>query len=965
MHKIPKMLDPQTKNNLLHIVLELDAKTTDAIFSDTKKRFKSVITKEMVNHINEFGLAPIYLAAKRGDLAATVFLLEMKANPNVQNKDGFSPLMIAACHGHFKVIGSLLSSNADPFLKNNRHLNALHQAAINNHLLALNSLLLNDPQAIIKSEDHDGYTALHYAAKGDKNGTLVKFLIEKKAEVNKLSSENGATPFMVAAMFNQIEAAKSLLSLKADACIVNQEGSSAMRFAIFNGHIEFLKFLLISEIVAADFISSLAQNELLPVHAAVRGNQTAMLKFLLTSNPEMVNLSDQLGATSLHLATDSPTLTQLLLEYKADPNVQDYLGATPLMLACWLGRKEIVHLTLTASKIKYDFSISDNEGRTALYFAASCGYVSIGERLLNAGDVSAGKLILQKKLLSNDSKLKEITVSIPRSIPRVSAKKGHIPHKLKHGDSPFHAAVANNHAGFVKLLLKHKTVDPDLPNKTGCTALLYSINEGNETMALTLIENKADINYNFANNIRPLHIAIRRKQTTLLSKILNERNIEINAGSPLSLAAEIGNEEAVCLLISNKADLNLSFRDTTPLSLAAVMENDRIVKLLLDAKADHTQPYCSKGLIPLLLVLKKTFFPNSDQVIGLNYWETLRYLIQVSPNIPLTPAGHTALHLSVNANKPLLVQKLLEYSVDVNAQTILEKETSLHLAARCGYLEIAKLLAQFNADLNLQLSSTGDTPLHLGVYFNFLDIVALLVKNKADLNIRNVDGQTALLLAQRYKNTAIEELLSSLNLTNLEKSENKKESKNKVKTQGKPYNSKKHLTNTSFFSPPPIEKFDFGEYGTYVEIKSDDQKIGIRRLKNHGLNTHWFIMITDAILNKIMSEDSKISDTILRHLRAPILVQHGPGHKQTGFVRGNERLGDKNIYLKLSLSKLTELRLFSTRIAEKQGKLLFILDHFEKLHGRTTAQFRLIKNGFVLASTEAVYNQTFEQLYMG
>ncbi len=111
-------------------------------------------------------------------------------------------------------------------------------------------------------------------------------------------------------------------------------------------------------------------------------------------------------------------------------------------------------------------------------------------------------------------------------------------------------------------------------------------------------------------------------------------------------------------------------------------------------------------------------------------------------------------------------------------------------------------------------------------------------------------------------------------------------------------------------------------------------------------------MVTDEAFAKIISADSKISDTVLRHLREPILVQRGAGHKQTGFIRGNERLGKKDIYLKLTLSKLSELRLFSTKeIVEKEGKIVFILDHFEKLHGRTTGKFNLIKNQPALAGS--------------
>ncbi len=664
-HKIFKMLDPKTKNNLLHVVLEKDVKTIDSIFSDSKNRFTSVVTKEMVNHINELGHAPIHLAIQKGHLAATVFLLEMKANPNVTLKTETSPLMMAAECGHFKLVEVLLSRKADPYITDNKGYIPLHRAASFNHLLVLNSLLLNAPQTINRP-DRDGFTALHYAATADENGTIIKFLIEKKAEVNKFSGDIGQTPFMVAAHYNKIAAARILLNSNAEPCILNKIGYSATTVAIEHGSIEFLKFLLDSRIIAKDFISSLAQKELLPVQTAASSNQIEMLKFLLTTNPGMINLTDGFGQTGLHsyFALENPEMTHLLLENKADPNIRNFKGVTLLMTACAFGREKIVNLIMTSSKIKYDLSISDHEDRTAFYWAACSGKVPIGKCLLKAGDVSAGKFVLKDQC---DSKAKEKENSTKSDNFKLDKKMENSVKsieqgpffKFKHGDTPFHVAVVNNYVDFVRFL-ESKAVSPDLPDKVGCTALVYSLYEGYDAMALALIENKADINYAGGDNISPLHVAIYRKRITLLSTILNEKNIEINicsklAGTPLCLAAQTGNEEAVRLLIDRKADLNLSNNETTPLCASRQKEGrDRIVKLLLDAKADHTTRG-SKKFIPLLVVLNNIFFPNLGGH-GQNHWETLRYLIQLSPDAPLNPACNTALHLAVNFNKPGFVK---------------------------------------------------------------------------------------------------------------------------------------------------------------------------------------------------------------------------------------------------------------------------------------------------------------------
>ncbi len=955
-HRIPKMLDPKTKDNLLHIVLSKDIKTIDSIFSDSKKRFKAVITKEMIAAKNNSDLTPLHLATKRGHAEATKFLLEMKANPNAQTNDGTSPLMIAAGFGYHVLIQTLLKENANPYLVSSFGDIALHIAAKSNHLLALNFLLSKAPQTInMKS---NSLTPLHLSAMNDDKGGVVKFLIEKKAEVN-VSAEHGITPFMSAAVFNRVAAAKSLWESKADPYIFGGDlkDSSAMGLAISCGHIEFLQFLITSKILAPDIISNLAPKEGLPLRMAIGKEQIAMLEFLLKVNPDMINWQDdEFSLTALHYAMqtdiENPAITRVLLNHGANPNIQNCDGNTPLMQACDLAREQLVDLMLTESQIKCDLSICNDTGLTAFYWAARRGNIPIGKRLLEAGDVSAGKFAIEKPLQTRSTPLKE-TKNPVKPIP-----KGKKPEKLpscfdhflelKDADTPFHAAVKNDHVEFVRLLLERKAVEPDLVNKAGETALWTTLKEGgDEAMALCLIHYKADINYAY-KDIMLLHLAVLLKRISLLSKILDEKNIKIDVCSellstPLCLAAAIGGEEAVRLLIVKKADLYMGFKDATPLFWATLRGRHGVVKLLLDAKADPTKVCTTDKIIPLRAVLEKIIFSN--EAIESNYWEILRYLIRFSPEAPLTSDHETALHISVYFNKPLLVQNLLECSVNVNAQTTLEKETPLHIAAKLGHEDLVRLLIQFKANLNLQLSSYDATPLHIAVLNNSIKIVALLVENKADLNIRTNDGWTALMVAHEDKHTAVEKLLFSAGSANLEKSENKKEPKKKIKTQGEPYKRKKQLADKNFFIPPEGEKFDFGEFWKYGGVKSDDQKIGIRRLTNDKFNTNWFITVTDEALSKIMSADQKISDAVLQNLREPRLVQHGNGHQKTGFVRGNERLKEKNIYLKLTLSKLSELRLFSTRIVENQGKILFILDHFEKLHGRTTGgKFRLTQN---------------------
>jgi ankyrin repeat protein len=70
------------------------------------------------------GPGPLHLVAKRGDLAATRWLLEHSADPNARwghwDAD-VTPLHLAAAHGHAPVVRLLLDAGADPSIRDSKH----------------------------------------------------------------------------------------------------------------------------------------------------------------------------------------------------------------------------------------------------------------------------------------------------------------------------------------------------------------------------------------------------------------------------------------------------------------------------------------------------------------------------------------------------------------------------------------------------------------------------------------------------------------------------------------------------------------------------------------------------------------------------------------------------------------------------------------------------------------------------
>ena len=161
---------------------------------------------------------PLERAAKRGDLAKTKALLAKGADVNGVDLDSLwvhTPLIAAASSGREQVVGLLLSKGADPNLYNGA-----------------------------------GSTALLYAIQRSKSPSMVRALLEAKANIEQPTDDGtNRTPLIWAILGNQPEIVAILLDhgAKVDVVMENpisQERHSAIELAEKRGHpaiVEMLK----------------------------------------------------------------------------------------------------------------------------------------------------------------------------------------------------------------------------------------------------------------------------------------------------------------------------------------------------------------------------------------------------------------------------------------------------------------------------------------------------------------------------------------------------------------------------------------------------------------------------------------------------------------------------------------------------------------------------------------------------
>ncbi len=293
------------------------------------------------------------------------------------------------------------------------------------------------------------------------------------------------------------------------------------------------------------------------IHDAAFTGDLAKVKALLEANPQCGNEKDEQGLTPLLWARDA-AVVELLLNHKADVNVSNKDGATPLLLAAENSHAAVVELLL---KHKADVNAANTYGSTPLHFAALKGSITVAELLLNyQADVNA---------------------------------------KNRAGDTPLHYAT---NAELNALLKKNGATDEPLPgslpvkrlDKEQMESFLNAIDAGNAEEVEKLLKAIPTL----ANAVQDppfrwsvLHEASSEGRTEIVQLLLahdaNPNATNKDGETPLHWAVRKGHAEIVKLLLDHKANPNAADeKQHTPLHEAAFHGQKEIAELLLAAKAN-------------------------------------------------------------------------------------------------------------------------------------------------------------------------------------------------------------------------------------------------------------------------------------------------------------------------------------------------------------------------------------------
>lgn len=259
------------------------------------------------------------------------------------------------------------------------------------------------------------------------------------------------------------------------------------------------------------------------------------------------------------------------------------------------------------------------------------------------------------------------------------------------------------------------------------------------------------------NNFTPLMMAASlMKESIILLLIKNGADINLKDGTGFSALAKVcveGKYSMAKLLLENGANPNLQTnRRQSILFLSCIQGYHKITRLLLDFNADPNTP-TSDGTTPLIMACHQ------------KYYKILKILLQVGVSVDVQADSSvnkmTALHIASNYNDTQMMSLLLNANANVNIQDI-QGLTPLHLACSNENEEMVIHFLEAGADPNITEKS-GMTSLHYACSRSNEGIVRLLLhddnKTKTNVNVLTTTGHTPLAIAAVKGNTKIAEML--------------------------------------------------------------------------------------------------------------------------------------------------------------------------------------------------------------
>lgn len=297
-------------------------------------------------------------------------------------------------------------------------------------------------------------------------------------------------------------------------------------------------------------------------------------------------------------AVNSLEVARYLIENGAKTCAQDEDGWTALHFAATKGHVELVELLVCS---RADHAIKDNDGFTPLHEAARNNHGKVVKLLLNDNADVNVRVVNASDLRSlfKVPRLFAIAMKIGRSPLHWAAANGHaeVVEMLCEAqadvccedaslDTPLFMAAANGRVSVIKALINYKA-DPQQVHESKWN-LIHQAAANDKTEVMELLAKDFKLNFSAADSAQhtPLHVAVLRRHINAVTVLLQLGASPNQPGplnyTPLQYACRWDCRDIAALLIQNKAQVDTADEDGwTPLHWACASDALECVSLLV------------------------------------------------------------------------------------------------------------------------------------------------------------------------------------------------------------------------------------------------------------------------------------------------------------------------------------------------------------------------------------------------
>ncbi|NBW56874.1 ankyrin repeat domain-containing protein [bacterium] len=290
---------------------------------------------------------PLHNAVLRGRLDIAKVLIQYGAKIDHCDDNDHAPIHYAIIANHYELAAFFLENIPNIYFVNRKHQNLLHFAALSNNV-AIANLLLKKAPALLNLSDLYGKTPLHVTIAYEHLSFFNFLVIEQGCNI-EISSNDGNTPLLEAARFDQIEMIKILLTKGADIHKKNILGESIAHMAAYDSNKELFELII-------EYHGNIeAQNNFFvsPIHIACSYGHLEIVELLIEANVALAPV-DSHSNTPLHYAAlngpdslDAHVIVQRLMEYNIPIDSLNHEGKSPLRLAIESKNLQTIDVLLT------------------------------------------------------------------------------------------------------------------------------------------------------------------------------------------------------------------------------------------------------------------------------------------------------------------------------------------------------------------------------------------------------------------------------------------------------------------------------------------------------------------------------------------------------------------------------------------------------------------------------------------